>query len=74
MNPFETELDYENIKDDIVTPNFEHDYSVGSIRYSFCQLRNCKTFDVDYVLWSGKTAGIFAVEYLILSNSSKRKK
>lgn len=74
MNPFETMLDYDNIVNDIITPSFDTDYSVGAIRYSFCQLRNCSSFDPDYILWSGKTAGVFAIEYLILSNSTKKKK
>ena len=73
MNPFETMIDQKTIANNIVTPNFDSDYSVGSIRYSFCQLRNCKTFDTDYILWSGKSAGTFAIEYLVLSNSSKKK-
>ena len=51
----------------------ENSNSVGSIRYTFLQLRNCPNLTPDYILWNGSTAGEFALSYLLMSNSLKKK-
>lgn len=48
------------------------DYSVGDIRYCFSFLRNCKNLTVNTTLWTGITAGQFAVQYLLTSNILKK--
>ena len=47
--------------------------SVGAIRYSFLQLRSCEELDVKYILWTGMSAGEFALEYLLMSSTMQKK-
>lgn len=47
--------------------------SVGAIRYTFLQLRNCAHLTPDFILWTGCTAGEFALQYLLMSNTLKKK-
>jgi hypothetical protein len=53
---------------------FKTQHNVGAIRYSFLQLRSCKDLTVEFVLWTGKTAGQFALEYLLTSSTMQKKK
>ncbi len=52
----------------------EQDLTVGAIRYSFLQLRNCEDLTPATVLWSGITAGEFALSYLLLTSNMQRRK
>lgn len=54
-------------------PSKLEDLSVGSIRYSFLQMRSCKNLTTDLVLWTGHLAGEFALSYLLMSASMLKK-
>jgi len=53
--------------------NDNNNNSVGSVRYTFLQLRNCANLTPEFILWTGCTAGEFALQYLLMSNTLKKK-
>ena len=70
MNPFEP-IKIERVESKI--DYSDNAMSVGSVRYTFLQLRNCKNLDCNCILWNGMTAGDFATDYYLASIQKKSK-